>query len=117
MNETKVSLRSIMRDNGDGNKKIWLTEYGAPTWGPGNTTDDGSFHWWSAPTHVTESYQAEMLEDAYEYVENVSWDGPLFWYSYRDLGTDENDVENFFGIRRYNGYKKPAYTTIKNILD
>ena len=105
-----------MDDYGDSNKKIWLTEYGAPTWGPGKTMDDDNFHFWDVPTHVTEVYQAEMLKDAYEYLKDVSWDGPLFWYSYRDIGTDVNDIENFFGIRRYGGYKKPAYTVLKDEL-
>jgi hypothetical protein len=105
-----------MKEYDDSEKKIWLTEYGAPTWGPGNTTDDNNFHWWNRPSHITESYQAEMLKDAYTYVEKKSWDGPLFWYSYQDIGTDENDIENFFGIRRYGGYKKPAYTTLETLL-
>ena len=31
---TYPSLRSTMTDNGDGGKKIWATEFGAPTNGP-----------------------------------------------------------------------------------
>jgi len=116
MEETKWSLRGIMKYNGDGDKDIWLTEVGAPTGGPGARANSNDFSRWNVPDHVTESYQAELLESAVRENETVDWTGPFFWYSYQDLGTNTSDRENFFGIRRYDGSAKPAYTTYQELL-
>ena len=51
---TTPSLRSIMTANGDAGKRIWMTEYGAPTDGPGTlelSTEDTKFV--GAPDHVS----------------------------------------------------------------
>lgn len=116
MSELDWSLRSVMKGNGDTNKKIWLTEYGAPTNGPGKSTSDGSFSLWSYPDHVTEAYQARLLTEAIEAHREYSWSGPLFWYSYKDLGTNTNTVENFFGLHRFDGTQKPSYTALQILL-
>jgi hypothetical protein len=93
---TSPSLRSLMVANGDGDKQIWATEFGAPTNGP-----SGSF--------VSESDQAAMATKAYQLFASYSWAGPLFWYAPRDLGTDSGTRENFFGILRNDFSPKPAY--------
>jgi hypothetical protein len=98
MDAMAVSLRSIMKDNDDSGKQIWITEYGAPTGGPSG---------------VSEAIQAESMLEAIGLVRETSWAGPLFWYSYQDLGTDAGTSENFFGIRRYDGSAKPAYSILK----
>ncbi len=117
MSDTNPSLRSIMTMNGDAGKQIWLTEYGAPTGGPGSietSSNDRSFT--GDPRYVTEGLQAEMLTDAVKLTERYSWAGPLFWYSYQDLGTSNNTAENFFGLIRFDGSLKPAYNTLKQLL-
>jgi hypothetical protein len=96
MNGTSPSLRSVMRDNGDGAKKIWATEYGAPTDGPSGS-------------HVSESTQAQMIKKAYELWSGYDWGGPLFAYEGRDYGTDRSTRENFFGLVRHDFSPKPAY--------
>ncbi len=114
---TDWSLRSIMAKNGDSDKKIWLTEFGAPTGGPGTVADvSGGKYIWNTPDHVTEKYQAEIFESAIKEVKKTTWNGPLFLYSYKDLGTSQNTKENHFGILRYDGTKKPSYYVIKNLL-
>ena len=35
MGQTPVSIRSVMKSNGDSARQIWITEFGAPTGGPG----------------------------------------------------------------------------------
>lgn len=117
MAQTNPSLRSVMTANGDDNKKIWITEYGAPTGGPGaleSSNEDTSFA--GSPDHVTETLQAQMISDAITSIERVTWAGPLFIYSYKDIGTSQSTVENFFGVIRNNGGDKPAYQAIKNLL-
>ncbi len=115
MEETEWSLRGIMKYNGDGAKDIWLTEYGAPTGGPGSEADDNDFNRWRVPDHVTEGYQAELLEEVVREARTYSFVGPLFWYSYQDLGTSEGDRENHFGLRRFDGSIKPAYNSLKSL--
>jgi hypothetical protein len=103
MGSTTPSARSIMMDNGDSDKQVWITEFGAPTGGP-----TGSY--------VSELTQSEMISQAITLKESYPWAGPLFIYSYQDLGTDTNTTENFFGIINYEGTMKPSYTAIKQFL-
>ena len=42
--------------------------------------------------------------------------GPLFWYSYQDLGTDPSNAENFYGLRRFDGSAKPAYGALQTAI-
>jgi polysaccharide biosynthesis protein PslG len=117
MSMTTPSLRSIMIANGDANKKIWMTEYGAPTGGPGileSSTYDTAFT--GHPDHVTETLQSQMIAQAMTLDQSYPWAGPLFIYSYKDLGTSTSTIENYFGIIRFNGSVKPAYTTIKELV-
>jgi len=111
------SVRSVMADNGDGAKQIWLTEFGAPTGGPGNaeaSNTDTDFD--SNPDHVTEALQAQMLGDAITDYKKMSPVGPLFFYSYQDDGVTSDTVENFFGLLRYDGSAKPAYNAVKSLI-
>lgn len=111
MAETDVSLRSIMALHGDSNKEIWLTEYGAPTGGPRKAATE-SILGWPEYDHVSEAYQAALLQEAYDAADNYPWAGPLFWYSYKDLGTSNSTKENHFGILRADGSAKPAYEVL-----
>lgn len=91
------AIRELMTAHGDGNKRIWLTEYGAPTGGEG----------------VSEADQAEMLARAVRLARGAPWAGPLFWYSYQDLGTDPGESEDWFGLLRHDGDPKPAFFTFR----
>ena len=67
--------------------------------------------------HVTEALQNLILTNAVtSYRSFGSWAGPMFWYSYKDLGTSPSTAENFFGLIRADGSTKPAYATFKNLL-
>jgi len=101
MSASSPSLRSVMTANGDADKQIWITEYGAPTGGP---------------DAVSEQQQSTILADYVYAAKNLPWAGPFFWYSYKDLGTDTSTNENFFGLLRYDGSQKPAYTELKSLL-
>ena len=104
MSRSNPSMRSIMIANGDANKKIWLTEVGAPTNGPDS-------YWF-----VNENKQAQMITDLMSQYKTYDWAGPIFWYTLKDSGTSTNTIENFFGLIRLDGTFKPAYTTLKNYI-
>jgi hypothetical protein len=93
---TSPSLRSLMIAHGDGAKKIWATEFGAPTNGPG-----GSF--------VSEAAQANMVTRAIRAWRTYPWAGPLFFFQGRDMGSNTYTRENFFGFLRYDFSPKPSY--------
>ncbi len=91
------NLRAIMTEHGDGAKRIWLSEYGAPT------------------SVVSEADQADFLQSAYELAGASEWAGPLFYYSFRDIGTDVSEPEHFYGLLRNDWSQKPGYARYKNM--
>ena len=93
MASSNPSLLSVMTAHGDGAKKIWVNEYGAPT----------------RPGRVPEPDQANMITQAFQLLRSYPWAGPLFVYSYQDLGTDASTDDDFYGILRYDGSKKPSW--------
>jgi hypothetical protein len=100
---TNPSLRSVMTDNGDAGKKIWATEFGAPTNGPSGS-------------HVSESTQARMLTRAFSLWTGYAWSGPLFTYQGRDQGTNKHTREDFFGLVRADWSPKPAFDAYLNAV-
>lgn len=79
-------LHDVMESHGDGAKKIWLTEFGAPTG--------------TAPNAVSEAKQAEILLQARRQVDSWDWAGPLFYYELVDHGMGFYDKEENFGVLR-----------------
>lgn len=88
------ALHAVMDRHGDGQKKIWITEFGAPT-----GTGSGA---------VSDQDQATALEQARQRVARWDWAGPLFYYELVDGGTDLNEIEQNFGVLRVDLTLKPA---------
>ena len=85
------SMRELMVDHGDGARRIWITEFAAPTGG-----DLG--------TPVSEARQAEILGRATELAQSYPWLGGFFWYSVRDA----LDGGEQFGVLRSDWTAKPS---------
>lgn len=111
-----LQLRNIMNANGDTAKKIWITEYGAPTNGPGAGATAANFNFASSPDHVDENLQSMMVKESITMYRGYDWVGPMFWYQYKDKGTSTASNENFFGLLRHDGSKKPAYHTFNSLV-
>lgn len=94
------SIRSVMEKNGDSAKKIWNTEFGAPTTGQNS---------------VTETQQSQMLKEALDLWKTYPWAGPFLIYSYQDIKTGDSDIQNNFGVIHSDGTLKPAATMLKNL--
>lgn len=107
------SFRSLMVSYGDATKKIWITEYGAPTGGPGPVSTVSNPNLDAHPYVVDPDKQAKLLSDAIGLYRTYDWAGPLFYYSYQDAGTDQSTNENFFGLITHDGTQKPAYAIFK----
>lgn len=80
------ALQAVMTNHGDGDKKIWITEFGAPTG--------------SSVNAVSEADQAAILLQARQQVALWDWAGPLMYYELVDGGTDPADGEQNFGVLR-----------------
>jgi hypothetical protein len=77
-------LHDVMAANGDGGKKIWMTEFGAPT----SEDADG----------VSQKEQARQITDVLAAAAATGYSGPAFIYSIRDTNSaDRSDRESNFG--------------------
>jgi hypothetical protein len=100
MSQTSPSIRSIMTANGDSAKKIWITEYGAPT---------------SGPNSVGVAGQSTDLAQAISQVQKLGWIGSLYIYTWSDSSSLQAD-QNGFGLLTADNVKKPAYSTVASAL-
>jgi polysaccharide biosynthesis protein PslG len=116
MSVTKPNLRSIMANNGDSAKQIWLTEYGVPTGGPGLAAVAATNNYSGQYDHVSEALQAQIVSNMISNYKTLTFAGPLFWYTDKDLGTSNSTNENFFGLIRYDGSEKPAFGIFKSLI-
>lgn len=95
-------VRSVMVKNGDADKKIWITEFGAPTG--------------IAPDAVSDQQQAIILREAITSARALSYvGGPFFVYTLRDTGDNIAYREDNFGVLRRNWSHKPAADTIRSL--
>jgi polysaccharide biosynthesis protein PslG len=97
------SLRSIMKAHGDGAKRIWATEFGAPTGGPRGSG------------FVSDTTQAKIVARAYHLWAHYKWAGPLFLYQGRDAGVAKTTIGNFFGFINFNFTRKPAFSAYQRV--
>jgi hypothetical protein len=103
MVSTTPSARGIMRANGDAGKRIWATEFGAPT---------------GASTRaLSEPAQAALVKDAYTKLKAWRWAGPAFLYNFRDSGGLEPGAPagGGFGLVRVDWSKKPSYAAYAQV--
>jgi hypothetical protein len=109
-------LRSTMMAAGDGAKKIWLTEYGARTSGPGQLTADVDQADRTESDYVSEPVQAQMLAAAVRLRGKQPWLGPLFFYSDTDTGGDTSRSTEYYGFYRTDGSPKPAADAVRQAI-
>lgn len=94
-------VRAVMVANGDSGKKIWITEFGAPTG--------------SAADAVSDQRQKTILAEAISQARSLDYvGGPFFVYTIRDTGADVGNREDNFGVLRRNYSEKPAAQAIRD---
>jgi hypothetical protein len=86
------TMHAVMEQHGEGNKKIWLTEFGCPT-----GTHAGY------PASCTDAILAQQITQAFYQANAWEWTGPFFVFSWQDT-TQNGD----FGLYYTNGTPKSA---------
>lgn len=94
-------IHELMAGFGDGAKRIWGTEVGAPTRGAYS---------------VTEAEQAIWLREYYDTWNSWSFTGPLLWFTARDKG-DGNNLEDSLGIVHHDRSRKPAFAAFEDMVN
>ena len=92
----------VMVNHGDSGKKLWGTEYGAPTG--------------SASQAVSLDRQAAFVHEGYELWTAKPYAGPLFWYAHRDNGVNAHDAEANFGLMANDFTPKPALAAFRAVM-
>jgi PKD repeat protein len=96
------ALRIVMIDNGDAEKPIWLTEYGAPT-----TPKSG----------ITEEMQGKWLTQSFDALSSSNHATTIFWFVFKDEGDDPNDKWRNAGLVKRDYELKPAYRAYKDYIE
>jgi exo-beta-1,3-glucanase (GH17 family) len=109
--------RAVIVANGQPDKKIWITEYGAPTGGPVRQATSGTTRTALGSDHVTEALSSRILAEATDFVQNNTWIDVFFWYSYKDKDSHNySSTENFYGLLRSDGTQKPSYAIFRHAI-
>ena len=98
------TLYDVMVANGDGAKKVWGTEMGAPT-----GTD---------PEALTETQQVQWVQDYYRGWNTTfrAFTGPLVWFELHDEGTNIANRWDNLGLQRLDRTPKPAYAAYQQVM-
>jgi hypothetical protein len=91
-------MHDVMAAYGDGNKKIWATEYGMPS------------------VLVSEAGQASYVEDFLTTWRDLDYAGPAYIHTIRDLASFDL-VSASFGVYHQDWTEKPAVDAIEAVID
>jgi hypothetical protein len=100
-----TTVHDLLVQRGLSALKVWATEIGAPTGRSRVAVNDGL-----QSVSVTEALRQ------WQAPEWRPWTGALFWYSWRDIGTDTGDPEQNFGLLRVDGSPKPALAAYRQAV-
>jgi len=101
MSATNPSIRSVMRNHGDGRTPIWLTEFGAPSNGPKGIGQNG---------------EAAEFRQAIAFSKKTGWIGALFVYTWQDTSTNPRANAGWFGLVNTRYQPKAAYWAVKRAI-
>jgi hypothetical protein len=95
-------LVAIMNSHGDTGIKIWGTEM--------------SYSTSIGPKAVTQTEQATLLRYAFDEWRTHDWAGPLFIFTYRDMGTNATNINENFGLVKRDFTPKLALASMRQYL-
>ncbi|MDZ7883099.1 MAG: cellulase family glycosylhydrolase [Mycobacterium sp.] len=101
-------IRALMEQYGDGDLKVWASEYGLPT------TPFDPLH---PLLYNSPEKQAEFLADFLASWQREDGTGPIFIYSTRDINSGSTSDQDNFGIWYTDWTEKPAVQVIRDFLE
>lgn len=102
------AIRALMEQYGDGDLKVWASEYGLPT------TPLDPLH---PLLYNSPQKQADFLADFLASWQREEGTGPIFIYSTRDLNSGSTSDQDNFGIWYTDWTEKPAVQVIRDFLE
>ncbi|MHB8644967.1 MAG: cellulase family glycosylhydrolase [Thermomicrobiales bacterium] len=111
-----LQLRSVMEQNGDGGKKMWLTEFG---WDSSQTPPDA----YKYARYVSEDQQAQYLTRAFALGKSYPWMGVMFVWNLNfpvTLAADPSsggagNEKYGWGVLNGDGSPRPSYNALRNM--
>jgi polysaccharide biosynthesis protein PslG len=97
-------MHRVMSAHGDGDKQLWLTEFGWSTCGDGDR--------WC----VSEQQQADFVRAGLRLVRGWPFVRAAIVYNLRNKGSDPTDREHQFGLVRRDFSPKPGYVAFQQAL-
>lgn len=110
--EIMTGLDEVMKQHGDSQKKIWITEMGCP----GLPSEKMNLTWFGGKA-IDEKGQAEWVEKQIRMAKKYPRIEKLFWAFYRDTENEFKDATDYFGLVRLDLSPKPAFFRMKEILN
>ena len=110
------SFESVLAQAGTPHLPVWITEYGAPTDGPGPPAagpkhPPGVFRDW-----VTPAFQARLARVAIATAQANPNIAALLWYTDEDTPGPTTQRIHFFGLRTARGSPKPALLALRQAI-
>ncbi len=111
-----LQLHDVMVQNGEGGKKMWLTEFG---WDSSQTPPDA----YKYARYVSEDQQAQYLTQAFALGKSYPWMGVMFVWNLNfpvtltaaKGGSAVSDEKYGWGVLNGDGTPRPSYTALKNM--
>jgi len=111
--ETMENYRNVMVRYGDGNKKLWPTEFGWATIENLTPSPAGGYEY---AAYNSEADQAKYLVRAFEIARGWGWVGPMFvWNLNFAPVSGPADEKAAFGIVRADWSHRPAFAALANM--
>lgn len=97
-------IHQVMSNHGDGDKGVWLTEFGFSTCGSGDR--------WC----VSEQQQAQYIKDSFRIARRWSYVKAALVYNLRNKGSKPSGLEDQFGMLRRDFSPKPAWAAYREAM-
>jgi hypothetical protein len=100
-------LRAIMERNGEGNRQVWITEFG---WTSDTVHPD--YAWF----HISEDQKADYLVRAFHWAHDhwAPWIGAMLVWNIPDPAWGPQDEQYWWGITNPDGSPRPAYLALRS---
>ena len=102
-------IRDVMERYGDGNKPMWITEYGWPATRKKDSSVQRDF-----------DNQAQWLTDSFNAMLSLNNITALFWYNFRNDRPEDSPkydaMESNFGLVEYDWTPKSSYEAYRQFI-